>query len=321
MHFMGEREVRPGFNDHSEHVEITAQEDSIGRKTHQLFVNKLIRSPAWDIKGQQITILRPLDRNLIDGLHARPILGLPQPQTLRERVIVTTGLEKEEISPELARVIARFKMIEDKLPDFMRLALKGYRNLTGLHESSYQWGREELQHSLAAGLILEGTGHKTAEELLNDYQENLKTTWENPFPTPREVIIYSAIQERGTNVDYLLLVRRALEEGAPIVAQILELVARDEAYHGGGYRAFVKIFYEEDPEGTVKDVLHVASNFKMPIQNLIPDKVRALRDLSRIAGGLPAVKELIAEHTIFDSLMGFGFIPEKDARRIADLHR
>lgn len=321
MHFMGEREVRQGFNDHSENVQISAQEDRIGRKTQELFLKKLIREPAWSIRGDQITVLRPLDKHLIDDLHTRSIPGLPPTQVLREKAIVATGLENETISPELAGALEMFLAIENKLPDFMKLALQGYRKLTGLHQSSLQWGKEELQHGLALGLILKLTGHKTATELVEDYQENLKKTWENPFPSPREVIIYSAIQERGTHLNYRLLVERAKAEGAHTVAAILDLIAHDEAYHGGGYRGFVKIFYEEDPEGTVEDVLHVASNFKMPAQNLIPDKVRALRHLIRIAGSTSALKELIAEHTIFDSLTGFGFISEKDARRIADLHR
>lgn len=192
------------------------------------------------------------------------------------RMIMLDGLRNETISPPLARMILRYKAIEDFLPDFMARSTELFRGNEGLSASYMQWGDEELQHSKAASIILQNTrtstgeiGHKTARELSDYRTEALKKTWELPFPTPRMIVAYAVFQEIMTRDAYFALADQAIKEGAPITADLLKLVGGDEAYHSGGYMRFLRLYREHDPAGTVIDTLHVARNFRMPSLNLV----------------------------------------------------
>lgn len=304
-------ELRPGFNDHTEPVKITPQERALGIETMHLYTGTLHRRLPWLIRKGQITVekkyLSPT------GLERSP--GSPTLPDIRQRVIVTDGLEKERISAVLASVVFDFKRVEDKLPDFTGRASRVFRNFWGIQRSYLQWGHEEGQHSDADGLIIVRTGHVTPKEIEDDYYANLGNTWEPGYPTARQNVIYATLQERMTSHAYNALSKRALEEDAPITAEIFKLIAHDEAYHGGGFRMFTEVFAEDDLAGTITDVMHVADTFCMPAQNLLPHSRKALQNTITVGAFSRA---LIKERTIYEVLKAFDFLPERLARQAAD---
>ncbi len=306
--------VHPRFNDKSRDFIITPEDRFVGPKSLELFKTTLIRPVPWNIKDGVIEVEGVEDpiQSAIMRSHGFPGRGFPG--EFRPYVIVTEDLDKEVISEELANVIAQFKTIEDFLPDFMGRATDLFRGNIGISASYNQWGREELQHSLAAGLILERTGHKTAQQLAEDQMASLLRTWELPFPTGRQIVLYAAFQEMQTRDAYNSLSKRAEAEGALTVAGILKLIGKDEGYHGFGYREFAKIYHEFDPEGTVDDAVHVATNFKMPALNLIPDPdkkgLRSAMEVGVYGGDM-------GERTMYMALKQLGFVPENKARDAA----
>jgi len=305
----GERET--GFNDHSETVEISGQDRIIGPKIYEYYIKTLIRPLPWDIKGGKIVVLKKFDAHA----EVETIPGEKYEPDLQERVIITEGLEKEQISPGLARTIEQHKIVEDRLSDFTRRGEEINRNNMGLSMAGKQWSREELQHSLGLGLILEATGNKTLDDIVDKYYESISQTWEPPFNTQRRMVIYPSFQELNTGDNYEGMELQAIKEEAPITASIIGLIKKDERYHGGGYRKFVQIFYEEDPEGTLEDVLHVARNFRMPSQNLVANPRQALSDLVKYTG---FDRERVAYGTIQRTLKGFGFVPEAKIKEVVN---
>lgn len=299
------------FDETSRLVEITPEEREIGIRTKRYFDRTLKRRPPWVIKAGEISILKP--NREPSAQETNP--GLPPLPTLLAHTISTATLEGERISPILASVLFTFKRIEDKLSDFSGRSGHFFRNVWGINNSYHQWSYEENQHSDAIGLILERTDSVSRKDLEDDYYENLARTWEAPFPTGRMMVIYAAFQEQLTSLNYHALVKRAMEEGARTVAEIMKLIAHDEAYHGGGYRAFAKIFAEVDLEGTIKDTLHVAKNFRMPAQHLMRDQKRNSIEIVRVGA---FNKQMVSEETIYRVLMGLGFIPQHMARQAAD---
>jgi len=248
-------------------VQITPEQREIGIRTKRYFDRTLKRRAPWLIRNGRITAFK---ENLAPGpLEVNPLFE-PLP-TVESRIIPTALLETEQISPLLASVLLTSKRIEDKLADYSGWSHQLFRNIWGINNSYHQWSFEENQHSDALGLVLERTGHLSRDALENDYQDNLSTSWSPPFPTARGMVLYAAFQEQLTSLAYHALAKRAVEEGAPTVATIMTLIAHDEAYHGGGYRAFSRIFAELDLPGTIADAEHVARNFQMPAQHLIRD--------------------------------------------------
>lgn len=299
------------FDESSLVVEITPEEREIGIRTKRYFDRTLKRRRPWIIKAGHIQILKgnrapsPLEQN--PGSEPLPALD--------GSTIDTAVLEKETISPLLASVILTFKRIEDKLPDFSGRAAGFFRNVWGIDNSYHQWSMEENQHSDAEALILERTNSFTQDQLDDDYYENLSRTWEPPFKTARRMVLYAAFQEQLTSLNYRAVSKRALEEGAHTVAEIMKLIAHDEAYHGGGYRAFSRIYADLDLKGTLDDALHVARNFRMPAQHLMRDRRRNSVEIVRVGA---FSKEMVSEETLYKVLVGLGFVPEPLARVTAN---
>ena len=285
-----ETEPRPPYNDRFGRVEISEEDEEIGGRISKLFCERLTRVPPWNIRGNVVTITN--NREIIDGL------------------------DNEMISLELARTVAGFKMVEDFLPYYMGRGNELVSRNKGLFEITTQWGREELNHGLALARILVQTGYKTEKEILNEYNENLKRTWQLPFSTARQVVAHFAFSEHGTFRAYWALKTRAEKEGALRIARVLELIAKDEMYHCTGYTEATKIYYDEDPEGTLEDVLYVTSEFRMPAQNLHPDTRQWIRDLIEV-GVLR--KGLVIEQILRPTLRGFGFISEEEADKAVKL--
>jgi len=275
-------------------VELSEEDTITGAKIYDLFRERLIRGLAWNIKNGVVTI--------------------PKKASETKDTIID-GLNTEEISEQLARVIAGFKMVEDFLPDYMGKGNKLVRNNMGLFMTNLQWGREELQHSLALGEILEQTGHKTREKTIEDYQRNLGRTLELPYSTARQIVIYGAFQERSTYLGYMALKKRAEEENAPKTAKILGYIAGDEAYHHAGYTELARIYHQTDPEGTVIDSLYIARNFKMPAEEYHPDRWQWKKDFIEVCA---FSKKLVAEEVVHHTLSAFRFVPEQEASKTAN---
>jgi hypothetical protein len=301
---------QPDFDETSRQVPITAEERAIGIKTKSYFDRTLKRTTPWLIKNSQIRVLQP--KSLVSPSEADSAMPA-EPQGR----ISTEALERETVSPLLGSVMFTFKRIEDKLADFSGRSYDLFRNVWGINNSYHQWSYEENQHSDALGLILERTGYISEDALQDDYYANLARTWEPPFATARMMVLYAAFQEQLTSLNYQALAKRAIEEDAPTVAQILRLIAQDEAYHGGGYRAFSRIYAEIDLDGTIADALHVGRNFRMPAQHLMRDPGRNSVEIVRVGA---FSKAMVSEETIYRVLKGLGFVPDAQARQAADAY-
>lgn len=289
---MGNSEMEPRipYNDRFETVEISEKDQKIGGSINDLFLRELIREPRWHVGKEGLIIDNTKGKRIIDGL------------------------DKEEISDTLARLFTGFKEVENRLPDYMGGGNELVRNNMGLFRLNMQWGAEELNHGLALEIILKQTGRKTREQTIEEYQETIGRKIPLPYPTARLVVAHAAFQEMGTYLGYMALHRNTAEK-APNVARILKLIAQDEIYHWSGYTKVMGIYYERDPEETIKDVLDVARKFRMPGENLHRDRLQWLKDLKAVD---LLSRNLVAEGIVHRTLEGFGFIPKDIARKTAD---
>lgn len=314
----GALDIQPrieGFNNKVNTITITPQERELGLRTMRIFTTQIVRQLPWLIKDGSIVVQKPY----LQPTNVETVPGEKPLPELTSRVIITDGLEKEQISPELATVLLMFKRVEDKLPYFMGRGEDIFLRIQGINRSYAQWGHEEGQHSDALGMILERTGHKTQDELDDDYYNNLTNTWTQPFQTDdrlqtaRRMTIYAHLQEVLTARPYSALATRARDEGALRVAAVMTLISQDEAYHGSGYKKFARAFAEQDLEGTAADVIYVAENFAMPAQNLMLDPVKETLAAHRVGA---FNREMVAQ-SIYSVLKGYEFIPEPVARATA----
>lgn len=300
---------RPPFNDRTETVIVTPEEEALGLDTYYAFTQKLIRPLPWTIKNNVVRYVGhdPVEEGMayLKDKNEKPKLKVDK------RVIRLDDLAKESIPQHLAYLLADFKMIEDKLPDFMGTATGLYRNVQGISRAYNQWGAEEGQHSDAIRMILLGTGHEEAINMDKAYYAELAKTWQLPFPTGRMMSAYAGLQEPRTKGYYEQLREVSLSTEAWNVSAMLNLILKDEGYHGGGFRVFGQVYDKYDHEGTVDDNCHVLENFRMPAQNLLKNRRRSLLAFARLEQLIDPEKEAIEQ--LVPALLATGFVPPERA--------
>ncbi len=129
----------------------------------------------------------------------------------------------------------------------------------------------ESKHSLVLEEWLVRSGKRSIQEVRDFAGTVLEREWELPFSTPRQMMIYTTFQELSTGLNYKNLRRKAMEQGDKALATALSFVARDESAHYQFFQDGVKLYMQEDRDGTLEDMKKVLEGFRMPAQDLIPN--------------------------------------------------
>jgi acyl-[acyl-carrier-protein] desaturase len=187
-----------------------------------------------------------------------------------ERDINWNGVNPE--SSELTALIVQFfSAVEMYLPDYTAKMMQMIRHSRGRAWFHMNWGYEESKHSIVLEDWLIRSGKRTVEQV-RAFENTLLTgeQWELPFDHPRQMLIYTMIQELATGLNYTNLRRRAQDEGDMALSSLLRWVAADESAHYNFYRKGVKVYLQLEPEETIADIKYVFDNFAMPARTLIP---------------------------------------------------
>jgi acyl-[acyl-carrier-protein] desaturase len=174
-------------------------------------------------------------------------------------------------SKDMTEIVETFAGVELFLPDYTSKILHLVRKSRGRAWFQANWGYEESKHSLALFKWLETSGRRTKSQLDAFEGDLLGEEWDLPFDSPRQMIIYTMIQELATFISYRGLQTMAVKENDQALAQALNLIAIDEKTHYNFFRQGVKLYFEQEPDDTLKDFVYVLRNFKMPAQSQIRD--------------------------------------------------
>jgi len=231
-----------------------------------------------------------------------------------ERDIPWDQVTREAIPPDVALMIESFYAVESYLPDFAEQGLNHYRSMVGLTSSYINWSYEELKHGRTLQLVLERSGSRTRQQMRDFRTDLARRKWTMPYPTPRQMLIYAAFQEKETNRNYEHLRDVLAGEGALGAAHALRTIGRDEAFHHAYYKDIVKILLEYDEVGTAQDILMVAKTFRMPAQHLMPNMEERVRVMVRnkVFG-----KRQVRDEAIIPTIKAFGFRDPEELESVA----
>ncbi|MEM9192942.1 MAG: acyl-ACP desaturase [Myxococcota bacterium] len=177
-----------------------------------------------------------------------------------------------EVPEELALCAETFLGVEGFLTDYIVGGLTSVRQSSiGQRWFSANWGYEELKHSMALTEYLIRSGKRTQEQMFDFHTRLMENQWERPFDTARQMTIYGVFQEMATFVIYLRHEALAKKHNDEALATVYRLNARDECAHARFYEDVVRVYLEEDREGTLDDISLVARNFRMPGVGIVPD--------------------------------------------------
>src|SRR5262249_12411066 len=140
------------------------------------------------------------------------------------------------------------------VPDYSSLGLEMLRSMFGMAWFQTAWAFEESRHGLAFREYLTRSGLRTDAEFATLEQGVAAEKWKLPFTTVRQMVCYGALQEGATYTAYRAQKDRAHDEGDPVLESIFFHIARDEAAHGGFYRAIIELELAQDRKGTIADL-------------------------------------------------------------------
>src|SRR6266849_4394553 len=108
-----------------------------------------------------------------------------------------------KVSDNIAFICESFLAVELFLPDYTSKILHLIRKSRGRAWFQANWGYEESKHSLTLAEWLVRSG-KRSEKGMRAYENALLDNgeWELPFDHPRQMIIYTMIQELATWLNY-----------------------------------------------------------------------------------------------------------------------
>lgn len=178
-----------------------------------------------------------------------------------------------------------FCCVESYLPDYVANGINVVRKSFGQAWFGANWGYEESKHSIALMEYLMRSGRRTPEYMFDLQSRLMDVKWDMPFTTARQMTIYGCFQEQATFVIYCKQEAYAQESGDEALRTIFRLNARDEIAHARFYEDVVRVLLEEDRDGTLRDIAHVAKHFKMPGVGIVPDyeaRVAVMRDAGEI---------------------------------------
>ncbi len=176
-----------------------------------------------------------------------------------------------KVSDNIALIVESFCAVELFLPDYTSKILHLIRKSRGRAWFQANWGYEESKHSLVLEEWLVRSGKRTPKEISAFADTVLEREWDLPFQTPRQMMIYTTFQELSTGLNYKNLRRKAIEQGDTALSTALSFVARDESAHYHFFQDGVKLYMNEDRDGTLEDIRTVLEGFRMPAQDLIPN--------------------------------------------------
>jgi acyl-[acyl-carrier-protein] desaturase len=187
-----------------------------------------------------------------------------------------TSLEATSATESSARCVEIFCAEEMYVPDYSSHGLELTRSDFGMAWFQNCWAFEESKHGLVFREYLTQSGLRSESEFETLERDVFSRAWTLPFETSRQMAWYGALQEGATYTAYTAQRKRAQEAGDKLLEAIFFYVGRDEAAHGGFYRAVAELELQTDRAGTIRDLAYVLSHFKMPGDGLIPNYTERL---------------------------------------------
>ncbi len=210
-------------------------------------------------------------------------------------------LDVSKTTATTAQCIETFCAEEMYVPDYSSNGLQLTRSMFGLAWFQTCWAFEESRHGLVFREYLTRSGLRSEAEFAALEAVTFAKAWSLPFKTARQMACYGALQEGATYMAYKAQKEKARCAGDAVLEAIFHYVGRDEAAHGGFYRAMVELELAHDRAGTIFDLAYVLSNFKMPGDGLIPNYQERLR-----ASGAGISTRVFLEHVVLPTLKTIG---------------
>lgn len=187
---------------------------------------------------------------------------------------------RTDLSPELNVILEGYYAVEQFVPDYTVKTIQMTRKSYGRSHFQIRWGAEEEKHSDVWLNTLLFSRHRSPK-WIEDYQQSLRNDeWMMPWDDVFHTIFYVVIQERATQLNYLntAIIARGLsdvhefkQDADPILAQVAQTIAIDEAAHYSFFLEVARLYLYYYPAQALEALFDVINNFSMPGLDIIPN--------------------------------------------------
>jgi acyl-[acyl-carrier-protein] desaturase len=187
---------------------------------------------------------------------------------------------RKDHSPNLRVLLQGFYAVEQFAPDYTTELTRLTRRSYGRAHFQMRWGMEEEKHADLWRNALLFSGHRTPEWLDGYTAELRERAWRPPWDDPLRMLLYTVLQERATQINYLntaAIARGANSRPAfsgdadPVLAKAATVIAADEAAHYDFFLEGARMYLYYFPADTLEALADVLRHFAMPAMDLIPD--------------------------------------------------
>jgi acyl-[acyl-carrier-protein] desaturase len=183
-------------------------------------------------------------------------------------------------SPEMNYLLEGFFAVEQYVPDYVRKLLNLVRNSYGRAQFQVRWGAEEQKH-MDAWLNTILFSKFRSPKWIDDYKEVLRDQeWNLPWDDPQHMLFYTLIQERATQINYLLTGAIAggksgrteyTNDVDPVLEQVCHTISIDEAAHYHFFNEASRLMFYYFPSESIDALVDVIKHFAMPGVDIIPN--------------------------------------------------
>jgi acyl-[acyl-carrier-protein] desaturase len=187
---------------------------------------------------------------------------------------------RRDHSPEVIAILQGFYAVEQYVPDYTSELTRLVRKNYGRAQFHVRWGAEEQKHAdLWQNALLFSRRRNRA--WLEQYTTDLRASrWELPWDDPIRMLLYTVLQERATELNYLNLARIARGQSEkpwlandrdPVLEKAAAMIAADEAAHYNFFLEGARLYLHFYPRETLEALVDVFRHFAMPAMRIIPD--------------------------------------------------
>ena len=204
---------------------------------------------------------------------------------------------RRDHAPELMSIVEGFYAVEQYTPDYTSKLVNLVRRNYGRSQFQVLWGAEEAKHGdLWRNILLFSGGRRP--EWIEQYTSDLRSNaWRLPWDDPLHMLLYTVVQERATQLNYMNTV--AIAEGRshkpwlandadPVLAHAARTIASDEAAHYSFFLEGARLYLYYYPEETLRALVDVLRHFTMPASDIVynyDDFIRASTGPTSSAAG------------------------------------
>ncbi len=187
---------------------------------------------------------------------------------------------RKDHSPDLITILEGFYAVEQYAPDYTAELTRLVRQSYGRAQFTLRWGAEEEKHADLWRNCLLFSG-KRQPAWIEQYTNDLRSTaWTAYRDEPIHSLLYTVLQERATQLNYLNLAMIArgaslkaqfVHDADPVLAKAAATIAVDEAAHYHFFLEGARLFLYYYPEETLAALGDILAEFVMPASTIIPN--------------------------------------------------